>query len=110
MITLNVQLNFPREVLDRSAIVLVAVNVVENDSAREPSENREDLQLDICFRVQVSTGVGVLKIATGSKPFDETLAVRVVGEGGNRKGKMEVLMEMIKAQECGEHTVCFGAE
>jgi hypothetical protein len=110
MVTPNIELNFPRQFVDRGAIILMAVDVMEDSGAGKPGQHGQDLKLNVSFRIQMTARVGVFELTTGGKAFDEALAVSVEMKCQESERKLEVLMEVVEAQKCRKHPIGFRAK
>jgi hypothetical protein len=75
-----VELYPPRKIFDRSALVLMAVDVMKGNRDGEPRKNRKNLELNICFRVKMLPRVRVAQIAAGRQAFDQIFTICIVIE------------------------------
>jgi hypothetical protein len=55
-----IQLDQPREIIERNILVLVAEDVVKCDRSREATQPSKYLHFDVCFRIQMTARVWVL--------------------------------------------------
>jgi hypothetical protein len=86
VVTLDVQLYFPREIFDREAFILMSVDMVENDGDRKPRQNCKDLELNVGFGVEMLPRIGVLEGAADGEAGDETFTISVVVKSCHGEG------------------------
>lgn len=77
-VAVYVELYPPREIGDGSALVLVAMDVMEGNRDGEPRKNRKNLELNVSFRVKMAARVRVAQSAAGCQAFDQTFTVGIV--------------------------------
>jgi hypothetical protein len=58
-VTVNVELDLPRKVVDGAMVVLMAGDMVESERRREEAQDGEDLKFDVGFGIEGMARIGV---------------------------------------------------